>query len=158
MPTRHRRLLIPYRANTSFFKLSKMGLSALIRWSVCPTTSLVSSVNMYLLFMLLPCRVSLDRASKRERPIPAQLSSRASARVMSVLFRHRGRKGQHCLLCSASGRGFLMLFPVLILLEGTNKHLETRGLAEAREGEKLVAGVEDPRCGAAGADKAGFLH
>jgi hypothetical protein len=51
-----------------------------------------------------------------------------------------------------------MLFPVLILLEGTNKHLETRGLAEARESEKLVAGVDDPRCGAAGADKAGFLH
>ena len=26
MPTRHRRLLILYRVNTSFFKLSKMGL------------------------------------------------------------------------------------------------------------------------------------
>ena len=33
-----------------------------------------------------------------------------------------------------------------------------RGLAEAREGEKLVAGVEDPRGASAGADKAGFLH
>ena len=33
-----------------------------------------------------------------------------------------------------------------------------RGLAEAREREKLVAGVEDPRGASAGADKAGFLH